>query len=84
MEYQIKKKISYLVKNILRTNHILFLRDMIKAGEADDELDALIKILDSICQGITHHFFINPIKRKPNRKYQYQNSVSVHNWRRQE
>jgi hypothetical protein len=44
-----RNKITYLIKNILTANHILFLREMIKSGEADDELDALIKILDSVC-----------------------------------
>jgi hypothetical protein len=44
------EKISVLDK-ILKPEHISFLNAMVAAGEADDELDALIKILDTVCQG---------------------------------
>jgi len=45
-----EEKINYLSHNILKTEHLSYLNQMVSSGNAEDIFDALMIILDTVCQ----------------------------------
>jgi hypothetical protein len=46
----VEEKIQFLTKNILKPSHLEYIQQMISSGNAENEVDALQIILDSVCE----------------------------------